>query len=236
MEREWYGRQTWTEADQADFCTRLGRARQENRPQYLRIQAGTLMASGNQCLSPAIALLDEVIEDHSLSLEVATALAQKGACLRRLGNIGGAADAYAASVARMRTVPKMQSQDGWLGYGLLVANERLSERYTDALEVLEEFSTSSPLMLPADWVRVHASRALIFAELRRDDEAAEEANAALSAMKQRNSGVAYHPSIGLVGDGDAHLRDRLVRIAGGSEQPSHGRIRELLGGLFKRKS
>lgn len=236
MQREWYRRQTWTEADQADFRARLGKARKENRPQYLRIQAGTLMGSGNQCLSPAIALLDEVIADHSQSFEVATALAEKGACLRRLGNIAGAANAYAASVAQMRAVPKMQSQDGWLDYGLLVATERLSQRYADALEVLEEFSTSSPFMLPADWFKVHASRALIFAELQRDDEAAAEASTALSAMEHRNSGVAHHPSIGLIGDGYSNLRDRLDRIAGGPEQSSWGRIRELLEALFRRKS
>jgi len=154
MEREWYQRQTWTKADQADFRTRLSRARSENRPQYLRLQAATLLASGDQYLSPAIALLDEVIEGHPQSLEVATAFGEKGAGLRRLGNIVGAANAYAASVARMRAVPKMQYQDGWLDYGLLVATERLSQRYTDALEVLAEFSALSPLMLRVDWFRV----------------------------------------------------------------------------------
>lgn len=234
MEREWYRKQAWTEADEADFRARLGRAKKQNRPQYLRIQAGTLIASGDQYLSQAVALLDEVIEGHPHSLEISSALAQKGACLRRLGNVAGAADAYAASVARMRAVPKMQLQDGWLDYGLLVATERLSPRYSDALEVLEEFSKSSPLMLPADWFSLHASRALIFAELRRVDLATEEARLALGAMEQRHSGVAYHPTIGLSGNADRHLRERLVRIAG-CEQPSRRGVRSLRDALFGRK-
>ena len=77
---------------------------------------------------------------------------------------------------------------------------------------------------------------MIFAELRMVGEAAEEARTALSSMEERHSGVAYRPSIGLVVDGDPQLRERLVRIAGGSVHPSQGWVRELIGGLFKRKS
>lgn len=104
------------------------------------------------------------------------------------------------------------------------------------MEVLEEFSASSPLILPADWFKLHASRALILAEQRRNNEAAEEAMQALRAMETRHSGVPYHPSIGLVGDYDPQLRARLELIARGSEQPSHGMIGALLTGLFKRNS
>ena len=213
MGQDWFRKTSWDEADRADFRARLARAQKYGRPQYLRIQAGTLMECGDQFLPAALELLDELLRDFPDSLELAGALEQKGELLYALGNVEAAAEAYAASVARMRSVPKMQTQDGWLNYGLLVAIEKLVLRYDDALQVLEEFSGTSPLMLSADWFKVRGSRALIFSERGLVREAAVNARLALEAAVQASSGIPYRPSLGLVGDRFSELREELREIA-----------------------
>lgn len=239
MAQDWFRKRTWTEGDERDFRARLSRARKESRPQYLRIQAGSLAGSGPDYLAASIRLLEEMLNDYPQSLEVAVALAQKAQCLMELGDVEHAVECYAASVSRMRAVPKMQTQDGWLDYGLLVATERLSSRYDEALNLLAEFAAASPLMLPVDWFKVYTARALIFSELGEADRAAAEARLALDMSEQTQSGLQYHPHVGVVGARYAPLRARLEKLSipNSETAPKEGRnsLRGALKRLFTRK-
>lgn len=228
MEQDWFRRATWTEEDQRDFRSRLTRARKENRAQYLRIQAGTLAGHDRNNAPVALALLDELLDAYPDSPEVATALSQKAECLYQLGDLEAAADAYAASVQRMRDVPKMTT-DGWLEYALMVATEHISTRYDEVLGILDEFAKDWPLMLPSDHFRLHASSALIAAKLGDSESARSHALLALKAADQQNSGLAHNKSVGLVRGYDA-LRRRLRRLADGPLKSGNAFLR-----LFRRR-
>ena|SRR5579884_2560 len=213
MAQDWFRKSSWTQHDQNDFRSHLARAKGDNRPQYLRIQAGTLMASTPDLLPAAIELLDEMLRSYPDSLEVATALAQKANCLYRLGDTDGAVSTYAASVHRMRSHPKMLSQDGWINFALIVAKEGIASKYAEAIAVLDEFASASPLLLPNDHFRIHAAKALIALDENQLDLARTHAKRALEAAEQRDSGLPYHASVGLVGHNADALNNRLQEIA-----------------------
>jgi len=62
---EWYRKNTWTEADEKDFYTRLKRARKYNRAQYLKIQALSLIdKKKKKLLDVAETLLNRVLEEY----------------------------------------------------------------------------------------------------------------------------------------------------------------------------
>src|SRR6516162_1213440 len=106
MTDEWFRKTAWGAQEREDFYRRLKRARPDNQAQYMRIQAGHL-AGNADTLSAALVLLDEMLEHHPDSLEVAIALDQKAECLEALGDVDGAIESYCRSIERMRSVPKM---------------------------------------------------------------------------------------------------------------------------------
>jgi hypothetical protein len=212
MTDEWFRKSSWGLHDREDFYKRLKRARPDNQAQYLRIQA-TYLVGNADTLPAGLALLDEMLERHPDSLEVATALGQKAECLMALGDINGALENYWRSIERMRSVPKMQCL-AWLDFALLVARVRKVDRYDDALQVLDEFATNA-LLFPVDRFKLHASRALI-ADDRHQPDASVDAIAALDAAGRVTSGLRYHPNIGLVGGDYPALRKRLTALAKGA--------------------
>lgn len=214
MAGDWFRKTTWTDHDRDDFYKHLRRARAYGQPQYLRIQAGYFTGDA-RTIPWALDLLDEVLTKHPDSDEVATALGQKADCLRMLGDVDGALDNYWKSIERMRVMPKMRCQ-AWLDFGLLTARERRRDRYDDALSVLREFAPKSPLQLPLDKFKLHASRALI-ARDRSSPGAQAEAMAALEAADRAHSGLRNHPRFGLVGEGFDELRAELATLATSSD-------------------
>jgi len=60
---EWFRTSDWSQATQADFEARLGRARAHNRPQYMRIKGLALAEAGH--VDAACALWQRVLDSES---------------------------------------------------------------------------------------------------------------------------------------------------------------------------
>ncbi len=61
----WYRKKTWTTKDEEEFFAKLGRAREYNRVQYLRVQATELIETKDKyLLSVAETLLNKILTDY----------------------------------------------------------------------------------------------------------------------------------------------------------------------------
>lgn len=62
---DWYRRKTWTKTDEEEYFVKLGRARKNGRPQYLRVQAVELIETEDiNLLSVAETLLYKILTDY----------------------------------------------------------------------------------------------------------------------------------------------------------------------------
>ena len=68
---DWFRRKAWTKMDEEEFFIKLGRARKDSRPQYLKIQAIELVSTKNKdLLKVAESLLNKLLTEYpSILLE-----------------------------------------------------------------------------------------------------------------------------------------------------------------------
>ncbi len=62
---DWYRKKSWTKSDEEHFYSKLNRAREYNRSQYLRIQATELIATNNpKLIEVAESLLINILTEY----------------------------------------------------------------------------------------------------------------------------------------------------------------------------
>jgi hypothetical protein len=92
-----------------------------------------------------------------------------------------------------------------------VAEQGLTERYDDALQVLD--ARKADLAFPVQHFIWHAAKALILSTQGEAVQARSEAQIALAAADQSSSGFRYHQSLGLVGESHRELQERLRALS-----------------------
>lgn len=210
MTTEWFRRSSWGPADQADFNTKLGRARPDRRSQYLRIQAVHLAEAGRD--RDALPLLDRLIAEYPDQMQLAQVHKQRGDCLLRLGSPDAALDAYWAAIEAQRAFPNVRTSAP-LHYGFTVARLERRELFERALSVLDEFAVKDgSIVFPKEQFLQSTARALI-ADARSQPEASDLATRALQAAAATHSGIVRHPTVGLVDHIAGPVLDRLRRVA-----------------------
>jgi tetratricopeptide (TPR) repeat protein len=159
----------------------------------------------------ALGLVERLLRDYPNDFEVAPALDLHGQCLERLGDNPAALVSYRRSVEEQRRIPSMKT-DAYLRFAWLVAREKFSNFYEEALQLLNEFRELAAF--PVQRFRQSAAQALIAAE-RGDSSAGSYARAALAAAVETSSGFRYHQDLGLVAEVEQSLERRLREIAAG---------------------
>lgn len=221
MAHDWYRKRSWTPADEEDFHKRLARARAWSRPQYLRLQAWTLMELGERYYQPALTLLDMHLDRFPDDFDHGQALSTKGDCLNRMGNIQEAILFYEQAIECERAHPG-RGASTWRSFAWLVASERLSDRYKCALALLDEFGASPSLRTLG--FQCLAAKALILGDCGRDEPAAEAARDALAAAEQSASFEARYPTLGVKSDGRHGVSKQLLEIAQRGREPEHNAL------------
>jgi len=186
---DWYRNTEWNEAIERAFDEKLRRAR--TKEQYLRIQASTL-----SCSHPEIALkLLERYFELPDDFDHAQAHVDRATAFSALGRVADAVSAYEAALARESEFPNLQTQ-AYLDLPYLVATHCIREQYSRALELLRLHECR--LTFPVDHFRWHAARALIAGATHEAEVADAHAKRALEAAAREQSGLRYHPTVGLV--------------------------------------
>lgn len=206
--RDWFRKERWREAERTDFFTRLGRAKRDNRAQYLRIQAVHLERAGE--LEAAVDLLEILLDRYRDQLQVAAAYHQLARCFEMLGRKEGAEAAYRSSLVAMRDVPHSRT-NAHLDFAHFVVRERREDLFEEVFTALDEFSEY--MILPAEVYKYASAKALILARTRRHTEARIFARRALEEGAREESGLRYHPRLGLVEEIEQEVHEELKILA-----------------------
>jgi hypothetical protein len=208
---DWFRKASWGAAEAADFEKRLARARPNSRPQYLYIQACSLLESGKGELArQAVILADRSIAASEPHIHLSACHQLKGQCFELLGDLDSALASFLEAVDSERLHPGALT-DAYLDFCWAVALHRIPARYERALSLLDQFADRRDL--PVTRFREHAVRALIANDVASHDLARAEARLALKFAAVTHSGFRYHPSVGLVTDRYQAVLQQLEEIA-----------------------
>ncbi len=213
MPNDWFRKTSWSREDEVDFFVRLKRARANSRPQYIRIQALTLFEASDEFDKIVISLLDIVLKEYPDDIQIASVLNQKGVCLERNGLPLQAVEYYRKSIMQMRKRLSWQTW-AWLDLTWLVARQKITQYYDEALSLIEEFGEKGTLF-PSVVFKTEASRALILAGLGKIEMARQAARTSILAAEERVLGLAQHPNVGFVTSILDELYARLLALSTG---------------------
>jgi tetratricopeptide (TPR) repeat protein len=207
---DWYRCTDWNEQTETEFFRRLKRARHQ-KPQYLVIQAGTLVSTGRRELAAtALNLIELFVRDHYEPFFASGALHTKAQALLILERWEEAYQAFEDALEARRAMPNV-IHNTWLEYPLTIARRRARDRYHRALEVLDEFVSPSALVFPLQQFHYFATLALISADEGDREGASRWAKNALAATTKQ-SPFSRHSDVGLVGMTDADLQIELEQL------------------------
>ena len=205
---DWFRQREWTARAASEFFERLKRSR--NKPQHLKIQAYTLQKAGHP--EATIELADYFFEHHPDRMWASTMHLCKALALAALGHDDLAIEEFRLAVQAERDFPNVRT-DGWLDFGEHVVRRHLQQLYGEILELLAEFQQHHSLVFPVQRFRFYAVQALIHEALGNEPRARQLATDALEAAAAFTSGIARHPSLGLVTGHRSELLDRVSRLA-----------------------
>lgn len=216
MANDWCKKKTWSEADKADYFSRLSRRRDKTK--YLSIQANTLEDVGSpELLKASIALLDQLIVEFVSDVtfthhrQLAAAYNRRAGCYLKLGAVENAIADYRRVFAIERELGSPATL-AFFDFGKLVAERHLRDHFDEALTALDAGAKYLGNHLPADTFILFGIRSLIAAQKGEIEKAKEFAQTALEAARKDNSGIRYHPEFGLVKDRESKFYDAIEAI------------------------
>ena len=207
---DWYGRKTWTKADQADYFARLNRSKAaRNKAQYLWVQARELHHAG--LTKEAILLLDKMLAECPEPFFMPLVCMTKAECLVALGDVKGALQSYRLGLEIERKKPNHRTEACY-EFGKLVVENKMTRRYIEALEILDEMGRAK-WALPAQTYKANGVRAIIAAHKKQFAKAKEYALVALKAARVSDSGFRRHRKFGLVKSRESAFYNAIESIA-----------------------
>jgi len=196
----WFRSSAWDAAARSEFEARLARARDYNRPQYLRIKAISLQDAGNT--DAAGELFRRVIDEYPESLDAALCAEMSGNMRLAAGDFSGAEESFRRS---LELRPDLNGTTGEVHIGLAEALTALG-RPGEALEALGYIPVSR-LTLSHSHCRWNAALAEAALAVGEPEVAADAAARALSLLDVPDQ-FSRHP-----GFGRAHLdADQVARL------------------------
>lgn len=196
---EWFRSTGWDDAAERDFRQRLARARPHNQIQYRRIKAVALLETGNPAKATAgRTLLIEVAESPDApDFEKVMALSMLGERALREERLDEAE-------ANLREALRISGPNGsgtsgleeaWLAQVALARADGAGLQEARAL--IERRATDPPLILSAR-LEIYLTAARVALALEDRAAAASWARAALGLADADHSGLANHPTLGLI--------------------------------------
>lgn len=217
MANDWCKKKSWSEADKADFYSRL--SRRGDKAKYLEIQADCLEAAGSpELLKASISLREELIdllkrdETFHLVRPIAMAYEKKAGCYLKLGDIENAIADYRQVFAIERELGSPTTL-AFFRFGRLVAENHLRDYFDEALTALDAGEKYIGKHLPADTFYFLGIRSIIAAQKGEIEKSQKLAKVALEAAHKDNSGIHYHPNFGLVEDKESKFYEAIEAIA-----------------------
>lgn len=211
-QKDWFRRTTWTKQDNQDFFSRLKRARENNRVQYLLIQASCLEDTGNQkYIVGALDLIEIAINQYPYPIYLERAYQQKANCLERVGKLDDALIAYRNAFIARRNKPNIRT-DAPLKFGMYAVRHNRHDLYREVLSVFQELVNRNDISFPVEHFMFYSTTAIIADHFHEKEKARQCAQKALDAESKTYSGLVRHPTVGLVKRPDKEIENKLQRI------------------------
>lgn len=219
---EWYRSAEWDQEHQAEFRLKLGRARRSNRPQYRRIKASALLATGDRVREAAgRALLEDNLAQSDLPQY------ERTWALVTLARLDVARGLLTDAERSLREALAIGGPDasGTTGEEEIELAEILLAKGGDAdireaQALLDRRASDMPLFVRSRY-RLAVAQARVSLSLADTSAAAAWASTALDLAAAQHSGLRYHPNQGLVSAPEAQ-RAWLREVAEG-RPPSRDR-------------
>ena len=210
---DWYRRKTWTEADQQAFWARFDRSRSAvSKTQYLLIQAGSLLLTGNlDLVAPALTIVDRLLDQHPHEAFLSEAHSTRARCLAVLRRIDEALSSYRLAF-NARRVHRGMTNLAHLDFAWLIVEAGRVDLYDEALQMLDEFSGRAGLF-PLHAYRDAAARALMWSGKGENGRAVAYARKAITASSKSASPFLHHRHLGMVNEIDQKIQARLFALA-----------------------
>lgn len=204
---DWFRSARWGGAAEEEFRTRLARARPHSRYQYRRIKAIALLGSGDETrghvgealLNENLALADLPGHERVLDLCLLAGHFQRSgrsreaeACLREALAIGGPDGSGTSGEEEIALAEILIERGG-------------GEDLEEAGRLLNRRASKMPLFVRSRY-RLAVACARLYVALHQGGEAANWARAALELAETSDSGLTYHPDLGLVSADEAEVQ------------------------------
>jgi len=207
---DWYRNTTWTKDYEEYFFQKLKRAREYCRPQYLRIQAITLIdTQEDDLLEVAEILLNKILKDYPENK------LDRSSTFHSLGNIYKLRQDYIKAISYYnealdfeKIFPNVHTM-AYLDYSELIIKTNQILLYHIVEDILK--SKLSGLTFPAEKYKVYSILSIINKHNEKLIQAKEYAALAEQYANQQTSGFRYHQYLGVVKDRD----DRLDQLMNG---------------------
>lgn len=205
---DWYRGSDWDPETRELFETKLARARETSRAQYLRVKGVALTASDARAIREAgRGLLTRVVADYPAdALQSGWAHRDLAASLADDGLLEEAARHYEQALTADRPEPS-----AGLALAELIVNAEWRDRYKEALDLLVS-SDAARDPFPAMRFRWNLAAARVSSRLGSDDDARELAKVALRCLEATQSPFPRHRSLGLA-SADRKTKRELERLA-----------------------
>jgi tetratricopeptide (TPR) repeat protein len=194
---DWYRSPDWSDEAQASFEEKLKRSRPHKTPQYLRIKALALFEAGDKSRREAgRTLLHRFLRDYPDSFDVTWAHEFLADAYREDGFTREAEGHYRQAI---RMYEKRPSVRGYAQLGLadLILETEQGQKYLET-ETLLDSIPESDLRFHNVQFKWAVLRARLAARLKKREEAADYASAALRLATITEPQFPRHPDVGLV--------------------------------------
>ena len=206
---DWYRQKTWSKDIQDFFFQKLGRARKDSRPEYLKIQAIELVDTGNHHLFPAAeTLLNKLLIDYPDDrFNRSSALKTLGDIYRIKEDYDKALNYYKQAIDFEAIYPQVKTQV-YLYFAELVVKSHKTALY-DIVEQLIKNKVNQ-LLFPVEKYKAYSILSVVNANKNDNKQAQYYAGLAEQNANETTSGLRYHKYLGVVKERDTWL-DKLVR-------------------------
>ena len=209
MTTEWYRKKTWSKTDEAEYFAKLGRAKKEGRPEYLKIQAIEFVDTKDPALLDIAELLIK-----KLFTDYPDDKFERSSCLETLGDIykyrqlfDKAIEYYKNAIDFEKTYPQVLTQ-AYLEYSKLVVTHKKQDQYNFAEKIVLKRIKDS--IFPNEKYIAFSILSIISYYKGDKEKAGQYAELADKNASAETSGLRYHKYLGIVTERDS-LLDRLVK-------------------------
>lgn len=206
----WYTKNTWTVEDEEEFFTRLTRAREYNRPQYLKTQAFALIETKEpELLNVAESLIIKMLGEYpNDTFNKSSALDMLGELYQQRGIYQTALKYYEESINFENDNPDSPQTPSFLSYSELIIKTQQTDKYSTVENLL--FDRMDSVILPVQKYKIASILSVIYQSKNDKKLAKHYAEIAEKNATAETSGFRYHRVLGLVKQRVSWL-DKLVK-------------------------